>query len=72
MNDRPVPHALVGYFFAPFGLCSEPRIMPLDEAVEYARVGYVVFVDPSDEQDLARWEQMQRSLTTRARSWLGD
>lgn len=72
MNDRPILHALVCYFSPAFGLCSDPRVMPLEEAVDFQRVGFVVLVDPGDESDLARWEQIQRSLTTRARSWLND
>jgi hypothetical protein len=63
---------LVGYFSPVFGLCNTPRMMPLEEAVEYQRLGFVVFVDPQDEAELVRWEQIQRSLTTRARGWLMD
>jgi hypothetical protein len=63
---------LVGYFSPVFGLCNTPRMMPLEEAAEYQRMGFVVFVDPQDEAELVRWEQIQRSLTTRARGWLMD
>ena len=72
MSDRPILHALVGYWSPVFGLCNTPRMMPLEEAAEYQRLGFVVFVDPADECELVRWEQIERSLTTLARSWLRD
>lgn len=72
VSDKPVLHALVAYFSPAFGLVSDPRIMPLEDAVDFQRAGFVVFVDPSDEADLARWEQIQRSLTPKRRSWLRD
>jgi len=72
VSDKPILHALVAYFSPVFGLVSDPRIMPLEEAVDYQRVGYVVFVDPGDEEDLVRWEQVERSRTVKKRGWLRD
>ena len=72
MSDRPHLHALVAFFSPVFGLVSDPRVMPLEDAVDYQTAGFIVLVDPQDQEDLARWEQVQRSLTMRARSWLGD
>jgi hypothetical protein len=72
-EGRPVLHALVGFFSPVFGLCNTPRMMPLEDAVEYQRLGFVVFVDPQDESDLARWEQIQRAYVQQPRrSWLND
>lgn len=72
MSDRPRLSAIVAFFSPVFGLVSEPRIMPLEDAIDYQRVGFTVLVDPGDEADLVRWEQLQRGLTTRARGWLKD
>lgn len=72
-DDRPILHALVAYVSPAFGLVSQPRMMPLDEAVDYARFGFTVIVDPQDQSDLQRWEQVQRSHLTqssRVRRWL--
>jgi len=69
VSDKPILHALVAYFSPAFGLCSDPRIMPLEEALDFLRAGFVVLVDPGDEEDLVRWEQIQRSRTSRRR-WL--
>lgn len=72
-SDRPILHALVAYLSPVFGLVSEPRVMPLEEAVDFARAGFAVIVDPQDQSDLQRWEQVQRSLLTqssRVRRWL--
>ena len=62
MDPRPPLHALVGYFCEPFGLLDEPRVMTLEDAADYARFGWTVFVDPQDQEDLARWEQLHRAL----------
>ncbi len=70
--DKPHLHALVAFFSPVFGLCSEPRVMPLEDAVDFQRAGFVVLIDPADERDLVHWEMVQRSLTTRARQWLQD
>ena len=69
MGDKPILHALVAYFSPAFGLVSDPRVMPLEEAVDFQRAGFVVLVDPGDESDLVRWEQIQRSLQPKRR-WL--
>ncbi len=69
VSDKPTLHALVAFFSPVFGLVSEPRMMPLEDAVDYQRAGFVVFVDPQDEEDLARWEQIERSKSARRR-WL--
>lgn len=72
MTDRtgaPHLHALVAYFSPAFGLCSQPRVMPLEDAVDFQKAGFVVLVDPGDEEDLVRWEQIQRSRTPKRR-WL--
>jgi hypothetical protein len=36
-------------------------IVTLEDAVEYKANGYMVLVDPSDEEALTRWRQIQRS-----------
>jgi hypothetical protein len=69
MSDKPVLHCLVGFLSPLFGLVNQPRVMTLEEAVEYARYGFYVMVDPFDASDLARWEQIERSKVTRRR-WL--
>jgi len=53
--------------------------MPLEHAVAFLPLtrpedrwwhgGWYVLVDPGDEEDLVRWEQIQRSRTSRRR-WL--
>jgi hypothetical protein len=65
----PVLHALVAYFSPTFGLCSDPRIMPLEDAIDFQRMGFVVLVDPADERDLTHWEMIQRSVTQKRKSW---
>jgi hypothetical protein len=72
VDDRPVLHCLVAFVSPAFGLCSEPRVMPLEDAADYARFGFSVIVDPQDQSDLQRWEQIQRSLVqqSRRRTWL--
>ncbi len=69
MDEKPHLHALVAYFSPIFGLCSIPRMMPLEDAVDYQRLGFVVLVDPADERDLTHWEMIQRSLKQKRRSW---
>lgn len=66
MGGKPILHALVGYFCPPFGLVSEPRVMPLEDAVDFHDWGFWVLVDPADERDLATWERAQRWLGKRA------
>ncbi len=71
--------AMVGYFAPPFGLVKEPRIMPLEHAASFrpltnpndppSRGGFYILVDPGIEEDLVRWEQVERSRTGRRR-WL--
>lgn len=65
---RPIIHCLVAYFVAPFGCVMEPRMMPLEDAAEYARFGFAVLVDPEDERDLATWERYQRIMEPK-RKW---
>lgn len=72
MSERPTLHALVAFVSPAFGLCSEPRIMPLADAADYAQFGFTVLVDPSDEAALVRYEQLERSKVTQRRSWLRD
>lgn len=66
--DRPVVTAIVGYFVAPFGVIGHPKVVTLAEAAIYHRLGFMVFVDPESEADLARWDQLQRSQQTK-RKW---
>lgn len=67
---RPQLHALVGYFCPVFGLLTEPKILPLEDAVDYARFGFCVLVDPQDERDLAMYERLQRACNVRpAKKW---
>jgi len=60
-RDRPVIHVLVAYFSPAFGVISAPRLMPLEDAVDYARYGFTVIPDPFDLEDLTRYEQILRS-----------
>ena len=72
MDDRPVLHALVAFVSPAFGLMSEPRILPLEDAVDYARFGFTVLVDPADERELVMWEAIQRSRSRpNRRPWFG-
>jgi len=66
-ESRPKVTALVAYFCPPFGCVTEPRVMPLEDAADFAQFGFAVLVDPQDEADLVRYEQLQR--VTRRR-WL--
>lgn len=72
MTDRPILHALVAFVSPAFGLVNTPRVMPLEEAADYARFGFTVIVDPQDASDLQRWEQIERSRVQarRGRRWL--
>lgn len=72
LDERPILSVLVGFIDPVAGLVGQPKHMTLEEATDYARLGFYVMVDPFDASDLARWEQIQRSLTTRARGWLRD
>jgi hypothetical protein len=68
VSDKPVLRCLVG-FISPFGIVTQPRLRSLEEAVDYARYGFYVMVDPFDMSDLTRWEQVERSKT-KPRRWL--
>lgn len=68
-EERPKLRALVAYFCAPFGLLTVPKLMPLEDAVDHAKYGAVVLVDPQDERDLAMWERLQRSLQPKRKPW---
>lgn len=70
MSDKPVFHVFVGYLCPPYGLIGQTKVMPLDEAVEYAALGFTVIRDPFAASDLARWEQLQRVYAKPRRSWL--
>ena len=59
---RPAIRCLVTFWSDPFGLVGRSFIVPLEEAVDYQRLGFFVLVDPQDQEDLVRWEQQQRSL----------
>lgn len=72
MDSRPILHCLVAFVSPVFGLCSQPRMMALEDAEDFARFGFSVMVDPQDASDLARWEQVQRSLQMPRRRWLVD
>ncbi len=71
VSERPTVRALVGFISA-FGLASQPTLKTLEDAEDFASFGFCVMVDPFDLEALTRWEQIQRSLTTRARQWLQD
>lgn len=62
VSDRPTLQCLVGFVSPAFGIVGTPRIMSLEAAVDYAQFGFAVLVDPENEADLARWEQIQRSM----------
>lgn len=59
-DERPKIRALVAHSTTD-GLFTEPRVVSLEQAVDYARYGFVVLIDPADECDLATWERHQRS-----------
>lgn len=58
--ERPILHALVGFYCPPFGLIRRPLLVPLEDAVDYKRFGYIVLVDPADERELAGYERLLR------------
>lgn len=66
---RPQLHALVAYFCPPFGVMTEPKVMRLEDAAEFAQFGFTVLVDPEDERDLATWERLQRVAIQPKRKW---
>lgn len=68
-HERPVLHALVCYFCEPFGCVTEPRVMPLEEALDYVRFGFAVLVDPEDERDLAMHERLLRAVQKPRPKW---
>jgi hypothetical protein len=51
----------VAYFSPAFGLMTEPRLVCLEEAADYHKLGYAVLVDPVSEIEFATWERSQRS-----------
>ena len=63
-ESKPHLHALVAFYCPAVGLLTEPKVMPLEDAVDYARFGFTVLVDPADERDLAMWERLQRAVAT--------
>lgn len=69
-EGRPHLHALVAFYVEPFGFITEPTMMPLEDAADYARFGWTVLVDPADERDLAMWERLERACQTKpVRRW---
>ena len=66
-ESKPHLHALVAFWCAPFGLMDDPRVMPLEDAADYARFGWAVLVDPQDERDLAMWERLERASAPKRR-----
>lgn len=71
-EGRPHLHALVAKFCAPFGLLDEPRVMPLEDAVDYQRFGWWVLVDPQDERDLAMYERLERATQPKKKWFARD
>lgn len=67
-EDRPGIRALVAYDALPYALIVREEVVTLEEAAEYALVGFNVLVDPQDEEDLVRWEQIQRAMRPK-RKW---
>ena len=70
-ESRPHLHALVAFVDPDFGIIrTDPKMMPLEDAVDFARYGFVILLDPQDEQDLAMWERLQRALAQpKRRAW---
>ena len=73
-DHPPALHALVAWFSPVFRILGDPlvwpKVMPLDEAVDFAIAGAVVLVDPADERDLAMHENRQRAVQRMAaRQW---
>ncbi len=81
-SERPVVHALVCCFSPAFGIVGKrgldpdgppdarswPKLVTLEEAVNYALAGFAVLVDPQDQEDLQRHEQYLRSIAPK-RKW---
>lgn len=67
IDDRPHLHCLVGFMSPAFGLIGEPKVMPLEDAIDYARFGFTILVDPADERDLAMYENRQRAVVRSAK-----
>lgn len=81
-SERPVVRALVCCFSPAFGVVGKrgldpdgvpdprgwPRVVTLEEAVNYALAGFAVLVDPADERDLAMYERLERATTPR-KTW---
>lgn len=73
-DERPVLHALVCYWSDVFGIIGDahdwPKVMPLEDAIDYARAGFAVLVDPQDERDLAMHERLERAVEQqRSKKW---
>ena len=74
VDERPHLHGLVAWWSPAFGVLGNPmiwpKVMPLEDAVDYARAGAIVLVDPQDERDLAMHERLIRSIARqRATKW---
>ncbi len=67
-DGRPRLHALVGWFLPDGDVIVKKQPVLLEDAADYARMGWAVVVDPSDQAHLARWLQLNRSLE-KPRQW---
>ena len=64
-DTEPTVHYLIGYWCAPFGLLSEPRIVPGDEVADYRRFGWIAIPDPDDEAAMDLWTVRQSEIHRR-------
>lgn len=72
MDERPKVRCLVAKQLPNGEYIVRPRApmfadITLDDAVEYAKLGWEVMPDPFDQAELVRWEQLNRS--TRYKRW---
>lgn len=76
-DERPKIRALVACFSPVFGVVGHgpvaltdsvpeahvwPKLIPLEEAVDYMQGGFAVLIDPQDERDLAMHERLERAM----------
>ncbi len=69
MDGRPPIHALVAWTFPNGEIRVRPQVVTLDRAADFARYGWAVLIDPSDESILARWIQLHRTPDQPRRRW---
>ncbi len=69
MEDRPTVRALVGWMLPNGEFVVRKNVVSLEQAADYAQYGWAVLVDPMDESQLARWNQLHRTPEQPRRKW---